>query len=44
MRMELTISLHLLQSRIEMRDGWGKWGGGYGYQLCNGVIDQQRVG
>ena len=33
MKMELTISLHLLQSRLEMKGGWGKWGGVYGYQL-----------
>ena len=33
MKMELTISRHLLQSRIEMSGEWGKWEGGYGYQL-----------
>ena len=44
MKIEFTIPLHLLQSRIEMRGGLGKWGGGYGYQLCNGDIHQQRVG
>ena len=33
MKMEFTISLHLLQSKIEMSGGWGKWGVGYWYQL-----------
>ena len=43
MKTEFKISHHLLQSRIEMRGGWKKSGGGYGYQLCDGGILQQRV-